>query len=273
MSNTSVNVAVAQVPGTADIDKNLYALETMSAEAASRGADLVLFPEAVMYDFSAPAEELSSIAETHGQVFESQVAEIAAKHQIAIVAGTYCRGQGSLARNMLVAKDRDGNCLGRYQKLHLYDAFHYKESSKSEPASLKTDCGELVSFDVAGFKFGLVNCYDLRFPEMARALVDQGVDVLLVSSAWVPGPLKEFQWDVLLKARAIENTCFVAASCQPEPSSVGLSAILDPAGVPISTIPAGEGVAIATLDRERLVSVRKILPCLEQRRYTVTQRV
>lgn len=272
MSNTSVNVAVAQVVGTADIDKNLRALETMTAEAASQGANIVLFPEAVMYKFSAPAEELSSIAETHGQVFESHVAEIAAKHQIAIVAGTYSKGRGFLARNMLVAKDSKGNCLGRYQKLHLYDAFHYKESSKSEPASLQPNCDELVSFNIGSFTFGLVNCYDLRFPEMARALVDQGVNVLLVSSAWVPGPLKEFQWEVLLKARAIENTCFVAASCQPGPSSVGLSTILDPSGVPISTIPAGDGVATATLDMERLASVRAVLPCLEQRRYAVTQR-
>src|SRR5699024_8164903 len=110
--------------------------------------------------------------------------------------------EGVLARNMLTAVDANGNSLGQYQKLHLYDAFHYKESSKSEPATLKPGYGELVSFDVASFKFGLVNCYDLRFPEMARALVTRGVDVLLVSSAWVPGPLKEFHWEILLKARA-----------------------------------------------------------------------
>src|SRR5699024_2347718 len=108
MSATSVNVAVAQVTGTSDIDKNLRALETMTADAAAKGADIVLFPEAMMYQFTASAEALSSAAKTHGHLFESRMAEIAARHRIAIVAGTYSSGQGALARNMLTAMDANG---------------------------------------------------------------------------------------------------------------------------------------------------------------------
>uniref|UniRef100_UPI0023B7C038 nitrilase-related carbon-nitrogen hydrolase n=1 Tax=Proteus mirabilis TaxID=584 RepID=UPI0023B7C038 len=75
-----------------------------------------------------------------------------------------------------------GDNLGRYEKLHLYDAFHYRESDKNERAPLRAGFGELTTFDLGGLRFGLLNCYDIRFPEMARLLVDRGADVLLVSS-------------------------------------------------------------------------------------------
>ncbi|RUM96102.1 hydrolase [Pseudaminobacter arsenicus] len=267
-----VTVAAAQVAGTADIDKNLAAIEALAAQAAGKGAELIVFPEAVMYEYSASAERLARMANEHGEHCESRLEAIALQHKIAIVAGTYSKGEGHLARNMMVAVGPDGAWLGRYQKLHLYDAFHYKESEKNEPAKLQPDFGELVTFDLAGFRFGLLNCYDIRFPEMSRALIDRGADVLLVSSGWVPGPLKEFHWETLLKARAIENTCFVAASCQPAPSSVGLSMILDPNGIPVSTVPAGEGLAITTIDTDRLAKVREVLPCLGHRRYAIAQR-
>lgn len=271
MAANSITVAVAQTAGTANFDNNLRALKNMSAEASSKGADIVVFPEALMYDFSASAKQLATMAAERGQEFESTVRATAVEHEIAIVAGTYSDGQGALARNMMIAVGADGIELGRYQKLHLYDAFNYKESDKNEPAALQPGFGELVTFDLGGFKCGLANCYDLRFPEMTRALVDQGADVLLVSAGWIAGPLKEFHWETLLKARAIENTCFVAASCQPAPYSVGLSMVLDPNGVPMSVVPADKGLAIATLDTDRLASVRKILPCLEHRRYAITQ--
>lgn len=267
-----VTVAAAQVAGTADIDRNLAAIEMLTAQAAGKGAELIVFPEAVMYEYSASAERLAQMANEHGQRCEDRLQAMALQHRIAIVAGTYSKGEGRLARNMMVAVGPDGSWLGRYQKLHMYDAFHYKESEKNEPAKLQPDFGELVTFDLGGFRFGLLNCYDIRFPEMSRALVDRGADVLLVSSGWVPGPLKEFHWETLLKARAIENTCFVAASCQPAPSSVGLSMILDPNGIPVSTVPAGDGLAITTIDKDRLAKVREVLPCLRHRRYAITQR-
>ncbi len=125
---------------------------------------------------------------------------------------------------------------------------------------------------MGGLRFGLLNCYDLRFPEMARALVDRGADVLLVGSGWVPGPLKELHWETLLRARAIENTCYVAAACQGAPASIGLSMIVDPNGQVAASVAGNEGIAAATLRAERLLSVRKVLPCLEHRRYAVVAR-
>lgn len=271
MTTKTITVAVAQIAGTANIENNIRAVSRMAAEAAAKGADLILFPEATMYDFAASAEAIATAADQDGEAFETRVAAIAADHGIAIVIGTYQAGSARLARNMLIAVGPRGERLGQYQKLHLYDAFDYKESLKSERAELAADFGELTTFELAGFRFGLLNCYDLRFPEIARLLVDQGAQILLVASAWVAGPSKAFHWETLIKARAIENTCFVAAACQPAPLSVGLSMVLDPTGIPLGAVPDGDGLALATLDANRLALVREVLPCLEHRRYKIVQ--
>lgn len=265
-------IAVAQVAGGPDIGANLDAIVRLTAEAASAGARLVVFPEAVMFDFTASAETIAAVARAEGARFEVALRDLALKHSIAIVAGVYGDGQGRLATNTMVAWSAEGNVLGRYEKLHLYDAFHYRESEKNQTAPLQPDFGELTLFELDGLRFGLMNCYDIRFPEMSRLLVDRGADVLLVASGWVNGPLKELHWQTLLQARAIENTCFVAASCQPPPLSVGHSMIVDPAGLPTALVAAEHGLATARISRARLLSVREILPCLKHRRYAIVQK-
>ena len=272
VSSATAVVAAAQFAGTADVAANLAAMEQLAADAARRGAALVVFPEASMYDFSASAGEIAAAARRDGARFEAGVRAIAERHRIAMVAGMYGDGGGPLARNTLVAFDAGGRPLGRYEKLHLYDAFHYRESDKNARAPLLDDFAELTTFDLAGFRFGLLNCYDIRFPEMARLLVDRGADILLVSSGWVAGPLKEMHWETLLKARAIENTAYVVASCQPAPMSVGLSMVVDPCGIATATAAGGAGLALAELSAERIAAVREILPCLAHRRYQVVQK-
>lgn len=267
-----MTIAVAQLAGGPDVRANLAAIAELVAEAARGGAQLVAFPEAVMFDFTAPAEKIAAVGREDGPLFEAAIRDLARTSSIAIVAGMYGPGAGKLATNTLVAYGADGTALGRYEKLHLYDAFHYRESEKNQPAPLKPDFGELTTFDVAGMRIGLMNCYDIRFPEMSRLLVDRGADVLLVSSGWVAGPLKELHWQTLLQARAIENTCFVAASCQPPPLSVGHSMIIDPAGLPVACAAGGRELAFARLTRARLEQVREVLPCLAHRRYAVVQK-
>lgn len=262
-------VAVAQLAGGPDVAANLQAIADLVARASRGGADLVVFPEAVMFDFTASAETIARVARDEGPAFEQAIRDLAHRHGLAVVAGLYGPAEGPLATNTLVAYGADGKELGRYEKLHLYDAFHYRESDKNQTAPLKPDFGELVTFDVAGTRFGLMNCYDIRFPEMARLLIDKGADALLVSSGWVAGPLKELHWQTLLQARAIENTCFVAASCQPPPLSVGHSMIIDPAGLPIACAAGAGDLAIARLSHRRLSAVRDELPCLAHRRYGI----
>jgi len=267
-----VTIAVAQLAGGPDVQANLAAIADLVIEAAKGGAQLVVFPEAVMFDFTATAEKIAAVAREHGPYFETAIRDLALKSGIAIVAGMYGPGEGTLATNTLIAYGADGAAIGRYEKLHLYDAFHYRESDKNQPAPLKPEFGELTTFDVAGMRFGLMNCYDIRFPEMSRLLVDRGADVLLVSSGWVSGPLKELHWQTLLQARAIENTCFVAASCQPPPLSVGHSMIIDPSGLPVACAAGKRELAFARLAHARLREVREVLPCLTHRRYAVVQK-
>lgn len=271
MTTKVITVAVAQVAGTENVENNIRVVAKMSEDAARNGAQLILFPEAVMFDFSSSAQGIAEAADRYGDDFEKRIAKIATDNRIAVVAGVYRPDSGNLTRNMMIAIGPDGEYLGEYQKLHLYDAFDYKESSKSAPAELAPDFGELTTFEFNGFKFGLLNCYDLRFPEMARLLVDKGADILLVSSAWVAGPSKALHWETLIKARAIENTCFLAAACQPAPLSVGLSMILDPGGTAVRAVPDGDGLVMATLDADRLSRIRQVLPCLEHRRYRIVQ--
>jgi predicted amidohydrolase len=117
-----------------------------------------------------------------------------------------------------------------------------------------------------------MTCYDLRFPELSRALVDAGAEVLVVPAAWVRGPLKEHHWTTLLTARAVENTCYVAAAAQNGKKYCGLSQVIDPQGVALASVGEADGQAVAEISAERLADVRKRNPSLQNRRYTVTPR-
>lgn len=266
---STVTVAVVQFEALADVQANLATIDRLVAAAAAQGATVAVLPEASMYAFNASADEIADAARRSAAGFEAEIRALAERYGITLAVGLYSPGSGRLARNTFIVAGADGRSLGRYEKLHLYDAFSFRESDKSERAPLLDDFRELCTFEAGGFRFGILNCYDLRFPEMARALIDQGVEVLLVGSGWISGPLKELHWETLLRARAIENTCFVAAACQPPPVSVGLSMIIDPSGLVTSTVAGDEGVAVATLRADRLASVRKVLPCLDHRRYAI----
>lgn len=271
-AGASLSVAVAQFAAIADVTSNISSLEFFAEAAAREGAEVVVFPEASMYSFNASAADIANCARRDGEHFEAAIRGLAARLGLVIVAGMYADSGGPLARNVFIVAGPDGKRLGSYEKLHLYDAFHNRESEKSVRAPLLDDFAEACIFEYGGLRFGLMAAYDLRFPEMARVLIDRGANVLLVGADWVSGPLKELHWETLLRARAIENTCFVAASCQSPPLSVGMSMIVDPNGLPMATVAGDSGVAVARLSEARLRSVREALPCLEHRRYRVGQR-
>ena len=153
--------------------------------------------------------------------------------------------------------------------MHLYDAFSFQESAKNRHAPLRPDHDEVYVARVDGIRFGILNCYDLRFPEIARIAVDKGADVLVYGAGWIAGSLKELHWESLLRARAIENTCFVLAACQPPPESVGMSMAIDANGLTLAGIARNEGICTASIDLEHLRQVRDVLPCLAHRRYRI----
>jgi predicted amidohydrolase len=226
-------------------------------------AELIVLPEAVMYDFGPIDAALGPIAQDLDGPFVTALAGLAQRTGAAIIAGMFERsGEPDRPYNTLVGLGPDGGLLAAYRKIHLYDSFGYRESDR-------LTAGELAAtvVPVGDQTVGLMTCYDLRFPEHSRALIDAGATVLAVPAAWVRGPLKEDHWLTLLRARAIENTVYVAAAAQCGRQYCGQSALIDPLGVAVVALGEAEGVAVGEIDNERLASARARNPALEHRRW------
>lgn len=258
-------IAAGQFSAGTDPGKNTAAARRLIAAAAAAGAQLVVLPESSLYGTSEAAGAIAAVAEDLDGPFIRNIAAFAKEHAIAVLVGTYERTDAGLPYNTLVALDRRGDVLGCYRKVHLYDAFGYRESSGITPGS----AAEPFVFNLGGFSFGAFTCYDLRFPESARAAVDAGAEVLLVPSMWIRGPGKEDHWTTLARARAIENTAYVLAANQTGPLATGFSMAVDPAGVVVANAGEEPGLIVARLSRERLAGVRAQVPVLENRRYAV----
>lgn len=265
MSDDAVGIAVAQFSPIAG--DNLPAVQELAAQAASEGARVVLFPEYTSY-FSDPFDEAwVAHAETLDGPFISGVTTLAAGLGITIVVGLLEEAAGNRVHNTAVAVNADGP-VAVYRKQHLYDAFGQTESTWVAPGEI----AEPQTFDVDGVTFGMQTCYDLRFPEITRTIVDAGAQVVLVPAEWVRGPLKEHHWRTLIHARAIENTVYVAAADHMPPLGVGNSMIVDPSGVEIAAIGVERRVATARVSPALIVTVRERNPSLHARRYRVVPR-
>jgi predicted amidohydrolase len=221
-----------------------------------------------MHGFGRPEQPLAAVAEPLDGPFVTGLLDAARDAGVTVVAGMFeaVPADPTRAYNTVVAVGPDG-LIGRYRKLHLFDALGWHESNRLAVAAVDDDA--LLVFAQDGFTVGVLTCYDLRFPELTRALVDRGVNVFAVPAAWVAGPLKEEQWRVLIRARAIENTSYLAAADQPGPEYAGRSAILDPTGVEVAALPDGEGLAVADLLPQRVLEVRERMPSLLHRRFQV----
>ena len=226
----------------------------------------MVFPEYSSYFVDPMDATLAENSETIEGEFVAALQAAASAHDITIIAGLV-EGAGERVRNALVAVDATG-LRAVYRKQHLYDAFGQKESDWIEPGALD----EPQTIEIAGLHIAMMTCYDLRFPEVARTLVDAGADVIVVPAEWVRGPLKEHHWTTLLAARAIENTTYVVAADHPTPIGVGHSQIIDPHGVVLAGVGTGEGIAVAELSRAAITTVRETNPALELRRYRVVPR-
>lgn len=203
-------------------------------------------------------------AEPIGGGFVQFLVESAQRFEATIIAGLLVGDAGAIT-NTAVAVSGDG-LVGRYDKVHLYDAFGALESAvitAGDPTAPP------LIVDVAGWSVGVQTCYDLRFPESSRRLVDAGATVLAVPADWVPGPLKSEHWRTLLAARAIENVSWVIASNHAEATGIGESMIIDPLGVIVVEAGTGEAIRTATLDADAVLMARRTNPALRNRRYGV----
>lgn len=266
-----MKVAAAQFAPTADAAANLAVIEEMTRDAAAAGAGLVVFPEESMVPSDADESEevpLRELAERHWPAFLEGLARIATTHGIAVIAAGFEDSGEALPYNTMAAVDANGEVLGLYRKMHLYDAFNYKESRKVQ----RGDTGPVV-VRIGDFNVGLVNCYDVRFPEFTRSLVEMGADLLAVSAAWVKGPLKEDHWATLVRTRAIENTCWVVASSLTTPDCIGMSMAVDPLGVVRAALGEEErSMLVVDADKDRIDRARTVLPVLRNRRIIIGPR-
>ena len=260
-------VAVAQFAPSADTAANLEEISRLAVDAASRGAMLVVFPEYSSYFTPQMGADWVDAAQTLHGPFVRGLAEIAAELGIHLVAGMLevVPGEPERAANTIVALDPDGELVAHYRKQHLYDAFGQRESDWIVGGPLEPP----QTFTAGGFTVGIQTCYDVRFPEVTRRLVDAGADLVVLPAEWVRGPLKEAAWRTLVTARAIENTVFVAAADQAPPIGAGNSMIVDPMGVELVTIGEATDVAVAWINPRRIREVRHLNPALQLRRFRV----
>jgi predicted amidohydrolase len=255
----TLRVTLVQRAASLDPETNRAALDELTPLAGD--SDLVVLPEAFARDFGDPAGDLAPYAEALDGPFATRLAELARQTGTAWLAGMFEQDTDGDARpfNTLVLATPEGTAS--YRKIHLYDSFGYRESDR-----LRAGDAEPVVVELGGFRVGLMTCYDLRFPEMARLLVDHGAEVLVMPAAWVAGEGKLHHWRTLAVARAIENTCYVVAAAQPAPRYTGHSLVAGPDGDVLVEAGDGDEVVAAVLERRVLTAVRQRNPSLANRR-------
>ena len=261
--------AVALGSGRDRVANAAHAVAAVRAAAAD-GADLVVLPEyAAAFD---PRGVGAEHAESLDTGFVLALRQVAAETGVAVVAGTAVP-EGERAANVVVAVDATGALVGTYRKVHLYDAFGHRESDRlvaGDPAAPP------LVVPVAGLVVGILTCYDLRFPEVARRLVDAGAEVIAVPAAWAAGPAKEDHWETLLRARAIESTCAVVGAAQQGPGVTGDALVVGPDGAVLARARGASGsdpvAAVADVQGEQIAAVRERNPSLAHRQYDVVPR-
>ncbi|MDX8053219.1 carbon-nitrogen hydrolase family protein [Lentzea sp. BCCO 10_0798] len=254
--------ALCQISSTADAQENLATVRAEVASAAAKGARVVHFPEATQCRFGVP---LKPIAEPLDGPWATAVREIADEHDVVVVAGMFTPGEGDRVTNTTLVTGA-GLHLG-YDKMHLFDAFGFRESDTVTPGE------KPVTFEVDGTTIGLATCYDVRFPELFRALAATA-PVILLGASWGAGPGKAGQWDLLVRARALDATSWVLACGQADPAAdhgaaptgIGRSAVVDPLGTVRERLDGAPGTIVSDVDVHLVDEVRAKLPVLANRR-------
>jgi predicted amidohydrolase len=272
MEGTDLRVAAVQLSAQGDVAANLAECRARVEQAVALGASVVVLPENFAY--MGPEEGKRSIAEKIGDddgPIGRALSEMAAACGVTVIAGGMPERSADPTRpyNTCVAYGERGELIARYRKIHLFDV-DLSDGTTLRESNATAFGDEPVVVDVGGFKVGLSICYDLRFPELYRALVDRGAEVLVVPAAFTVHTGRD-HWHVLLRARAIESQCFVAAAAQwgKHPggrTTYGHSLVVDPWGTVVADSPDRSGVVIGDVSREALEKVRKALPSLRHRR-------
>lgn len=267
-----MRVAVLQTSAQHDKAENLQVAHDLIDRAASAGADLVSLTEVYDYSGDRRAPDAPPVETVPGPTSDALAAK-AREHGIWILGGSTrekIEGDDVHSYNTSVLFNRSGEMVAKYRKIHLYDVEITGHVSATESATVAPG-NELVTADIEGHIAGLTICYDVRFPELYRLLALEGAEMFFVPAQFTLFTGKD-HWEVLLRARAIENQCFVIAAGQSgkiERSGAGRygrSMIIGPWGTVLATAPDGIGIAMADIDFAELRRIRQELPSLANRR-------
>jgi predicted amidohydrolase len=262
-------VAAVQMRSGSDREANLSVAERWIREAAARGAELVVLPEVFLW--RGPRDlEPEHREDVPGPTTE-RLGRLARELRIHLQAGSILERIPGEPRsyNTALLFGPSGEILAAYRKIHLFDV-EIPGRVTARESEIRKPGHETVVAETSLGRIGLSVCYDLRFPELYRRLAAAGAEILCVPSAFT-FPTGAAHWEVLLRARAIENQAYVVAPNQFGPSphghhDYGHSMIVDPWGTVLACAPDAEGVVVAEVDRERLAGIRRELPCLRHRR-------
>lgn len=257
-----MNLILVQTETTPDKSQNLKRATAILRDLpAGSEPSLVVFPEMYM---ALPTKDLPlhEHAEALDGPFVTGLARAAAESRVHVACGVWEESpEPQRVYNTLVVLGPDGRLAASYRKLHLFDALSVRESDRMVAGA---ELPPVIS--IGGVRTGFAICYDLRFPELFRDLAARDAELVVLPSAWYAGPFKEDHWSTLLRARAIENTMFVAGANLTTPVFCGRSAVYDPFGVPVAAAGEGAGFVNVTIDPARVLEVREKLPSLRHRR-------
>lgn len=263
-----MRIALGQLVAGNDPGANLEQVAELTARAAAGGADLVIFPEATMRCFG---RSLIDVAEPLDGPWATRLRQIALGHGVVVAAGMFTPSDDGRVRNTLLIVG--SGVEAHYDKIHLFDAFGFLESKTVAPGA------KPVVVDIAGVQVGFATCYDVRFPGLFLALAEEGARVICLCASWGAGPGKAEEWDLLVRARALDSTTFVAAVGQADPVTIGIetagraptgvghSAVVSPRGQVLFALGAEPGLLIAEIDPAAVEKAREALPVLANRRF------
>ncbi|HLT62148.1 MAG TPA: carbon-nitrogen hydrolase family protein [Microlunatus sp.] len=262
-----MRIALAQIVSGPDPARNLELVEDRTRAAAAAGARLVIFPEATMRCFG---RSLIEIAEPIDGPWAERVRAVAREQGIVVAAGMFTpTDDGRVSNTLLITGP---GVEARYDKIHLFDAFGFAESRTVAPGA------EPVLIKIDETPVGAAICYDVRFPDLFTRLADDGARLIILPASWGAGPGKSDQWRLLVRARALDSTTFVAGCGQADPATVGVttggtaptgvggSLVVAPDGEVLAEAGAGPELLVVDLDLARVDAVRQQIPVLANRR-------
>jgi nitrilase len=272
MSSKNTKVAAIQMATSPNVSANLLEAERLISEAVEGGAGLVVLPENFAFMGEHDREMVTLSEEPYDGPLQNFLSQMAKRYAIWLVGGTIPlrASRGGKVRAACLVFDDQGNQVARYDKIHLFDVHlvetdeRYVESSTIEPGS------EPVVVDTPFGRLGVTICYDLRFPELYRQLLDKKAEIFAVPAAFTAMTGKA-HWESLVRARAIENLAFVVAAAQGGyhvngRETHGHSMIVDPWGTVLAQVPRGTGHVSVVLDREYQKTIRRTFPTIDHRR-------